>query len=269
MYYVLSFRARRIGGAVTSGRLIQGRIDDLRLEGKITFLVHGFNVTRRKGINSLRRLADRLHFASSSAIVSVLWPGDSWLWAVSYPVEGKTADDTADRLSSYLKDIVQLRPDAEISVVSHSLGARVAMRAVDSLLGMGYPVRQICLMAAAIDSDSLAHRDEYRRAASGVDRVGVLASDRDRILRWTYPAGDLLQSFIFLRDRPSSALGLRGPRDHRLDKIPATVYHEQIDSARRAGHGDYVPGKPPNKNQRSAATFADQILRKDRDPHYI
>ncbi|MDZ7643542.1 MAG: hypothetical protein U5K76_04495 [Woeseiaceae bacterium] len=48
MKYLLSFRERDRGGAVVPGRLVAGhelgRPESLRLETRVTLLIHGFNV---------------------------------------------------------------------------------------------------------------------------------------------------------------------------------------------------------------------------------
>src|SRR3989344_2861170 len=203
MIYLLDFRGACIGGPVVSGRIVQvgglpvplGTEDDLRLESKVTFLLHGYNVTRQEGRESLLRLANHLPSVTGGAIVAVLWPGDHWVRAISYPFEGNDADDSAAELARYIDRII--RRGTELFFVSHSLGARVVMGTVNRLTGTDYQIRQICLMAPAIDDFSLAHPDEYQIGTVAAERVAVLASKRDKILRLAYPIGDLLQAFIF------------------------------------------------------------------------
>jgi pimeloyl-ACP methyl ester carboxylesterase len=258
-----------VGGPVVPGVLVAGAglgtEFDLRRERRISFLVHGYNVNRSDGSAALQRLAEDLT-DDGRAYVGVLWPGDHWTGPVSYPFEGQPADDTAATLVRYIKDIVA--SGAELSFATHSLGARVALGAV-ARLPATYPVTQVCLMAAAIDDDSVANRAAYRRAVQGTTRVAVLASERDVVLRFAYPAGDFLQSLLFEKDYFSLALGYHGPRRTAQDNIPAQVYHVQIPTSRGADHGDYLPGDVPNKEQLSAVRFTRDVLQGIIQPNYI
>ena len=267
MIFILDFREANRGGAVVPGRLTKGSKDDLRRASKVTFLVHGFNVSRRDGTEKLTRLAGLLPAAADGAVVAVLWPGDHFVRAFSYPFEGRDADDTAAMLARYIGRV--LRRGTEISFVTHSLGARLAMETVKRLRRRGYVFRQICLMAAAIDDFSLAEPRDYRAATNEADRVAVLASRKDRVLRFAYPAADRLQAFLFFwRETAGVALGFHGPRPARRSPIPPGVYREQIPQRRGSGHDDYLPDDPPNLEQRSAVQFADEVLQGRSAPRY-
>lgn len=281
MMYLLDFRDANQGGAVVPGRIIRrqplsGRLgteNDLRAESSITFLLHGYNISRPAGQDSLLRLAERLPSLSQGGVVAVLWPGDHWTRAMSYPFEGRDADDSAAELFRYIELVITR--STPLSFVSHSLGARVAMETVKKLIGKGYSVRQVCLMAPAIDDSSLADPAVYRPAVGTTERVAVLASRKDTVLKLAYPAGDILQAFaLFWKEKIDLALGYHGPRNSRQHAIPADrVYSEQIADGREANHGHYIPGDHSTPvqemtNQRSAAKFADEVLQGVTRPRY-
>ncbi len=273
MNYILDFRGADVGGPVLPGRIMHingiplGTEDDLRQESKVTFLLHGFNVNRQAGRESLLRLAGRLPSVSDGAIVAALWPGDHWVRAISYPFEGNDADDSAVEMARFIDRVV--RPGTELNFVSHSLGARVVMGVVNRLIGDSYSIGQICLMAAAIDDFSLADPDDYRAAVSTAERVAVLASHKDLVLKLVYPVGDFLQAFFFFwKDNVGLALGYHGPRPANDNSIPEPVFHLQIPDGKESGHGDYIPSDPPSPNQLSAAKFADEVLQRLDRPGY-
>lgn len=276
MIFELNFRDRPVGGAVTSGTLRsldtplppEEALDRLRAATKVAFLVHGFNVNENDGRSGLGLFAARERpDLPDHALVTVLWPGDHFLRAASYPFEGDDADDTADALASFIMDLLQ--GTSVYSFVGHSLGCRVVMETV-SRLSKAW-VDQVCLMAAAIDDDALADPKAYRNAASKkANRVAVLSSTEDRVLKLAYPLGDFLQSLIFFwRDDPGWALGLRGP--HPAD-FPAGSVVSQIPESRGARHGHYIPAPSADghedANQRSAGKFSASVLRGDSDPIY-
>src|SRR5260370_23121403 len=59
--------------------------------------------------------------------------------------------------------------------------------------------------------DSVARPSRYRDAVSRAGRVFWLASQRDLVLRYAFPVGDLVASILF-GGYTQSALGLVGPR---------------------------------------------------------
>ncbi len=271
MKYLLSLRNRKTGGPVVPGRLMEGdslgKQENLELEDDVAVLVHGFNVNRDEGRDSLLRFADML--PSTSATISVLWPGDHWTGPLSYSFEGRDADDSARALAIYLDET--LPRDARISFAAHSLGCRVTMETIGHLSDRGRDVDQVCLMAAAIDDDSLAGPAQYQFETVKSDRVAVMSSKKDTVLKYSYPAGDLLQAFIFWKESGDLALGFHGPRRHRRSKssVPTNVLDERIAKRRKVGHGDYLPDEVPNTEQQSAAKYADAVLSGDPDPKYL
>ena len=126
-------------------------------------------------------------------------------------------------------------------------------------------------MAAAIDDDSLAGPAQYRPETTETDRIAVLSSRKDKVLKYAYPAGDLLQAFLFWKDSADLALGFHGPRKHGRSEsaVPSNVLDQRIAKSRRVGHGDYLPDQTPNLEQQSAADYADAVLSGDRDPRYV
>jgi hypothetical protein len=276
MKFLLDLRLADRGGPVRSrGHLIQepdgpegqAAEDRLRAASSVIFLLHGFNVTRPNGRRSLRRLAELLPSAEGRALVGVLWPGDSWARAASYSFEGNDADDSARALRRFVGDVLQ--SGTILSFAAHSLGCRVALETVLHL-DQRFVVDELALMAAAVDDYSLAWDRAYRRALARASRVSVLAARSDDVLRLAYPAGDLLQAFVFFwREEAGLALGYHGPKPHRPTKgaVPGNVKHLQIDGL-GVNHGDYLPGRQENKKQRAAARWCDAVLTGTLAPRY-
>jgi len=145
----------------------------------------------------------------------------------------------------------------------------VVLGAVDRISGTDRIVDQVCLMAPAVDDDSLSDPEVFRDAAAHCGRIGVLASVKDRVLQLAYPAGDLLQSLLFFwRDDPGLALGYHGPRAHGDEPIPAHLTAHQIRPCRESGHSDYIPGPTINDKQTSAVHYAGDLLAGNSEPEY-
>lgn len=274
MNFVLDLRSANTGGAVVPARLTEGRLEDLQFAAQVTFLLHGFNVNRPEGHDSLLGFANLLPASAARATVAVLWPGDSRLGALSYSFEKRDAEDSAAELVKFIRD--NLRGHPRLSFVAHSLGSRVTLHTVRALAGQGFALDQVCLMAAAVDDDSLAASAVYRKAADAAARVAVLHSRSDTVLRHAYPMGDWLQSFVYWGEVSGAALGLRGPRAHApsAEGVPKNVRACEIAKSRRARHSDYLPDQvqasPQNQsaNRLSAAAFAAAVLAGEPEPGY-
>lgn len=274
MIFFVDFRDRNVGGPVLPGKVVAGAGGDagatedaLRLATRVIVLVHGFNVSRASGQAQLGAFARSLPGAADAAICAVTWPGDSWAGAAGYSFEGNDADDSAAAVARFIDRV--LRPGTPLSFVSHSLGARVVFETIERLPPGRYPVEQVCVMAPAIDDFSVSAPGIYRDEVERASRVAVLASESDRVLKWAYPAGDLLQAFVFFwKDRTGAALGLHGPRPFEGLGVPARVKTEQIPRELGVDHGDYLFAGEPNDKQARAAAFANQVLAGAERPAY-
>ena len=95
-----------------------------------------------------------------------------------------------------------------------------------------------------------------------------MSSRKDTVLKYAYPAGDLLQAFLFWNESGDYALGYHGPRGHKKHNVPSTVLDLRIPKKKKVGHGDYVPEKTPKEEQEWASAYADSVLAGDPDPQY-
>ena len=252
--FVLHLRDQEVGGAVTSGRLyrIVGGVEqdwDDRLPdftaatrgGRVLALLHGFNNSLTAGRTSLVRFADLLAArGTADVMLAVLWPGDGWAKSLTYPFEGRDADDAADALVGWLA--THAERGTRVGLVGHSLGCRVAMRAARLIAqGTRLALDRVCLMAPAIDNDALgrAAPTGYHPATLGAERVAVLASREDRVLRYAFPLGDLAQTVLY-REHWSGSLGRTGPIERDASVLAKLEPVPLADPARAVDHGDYL-----------------------------
>jgi len=169
---------------------------------------HGFHVNRANGIGNLSHWTEWLQLGDNGFFVGVLWPGDSrWLPFVDYPLEGDEAIKSGRVLADYL--VSKFAGVNSLSFASHSLGARTMLEAIRNL-GQAFKLKTLTTMAAAIDDTCLV--GEYQDAAAQMNKIFVLASSCDDVLKWAFPAGNLA-SGIVTRGDPywHGALGRYGP----------------------------------------------------------
>jgi esterase/lipase superfamily enzyme len=290
MYYFLTFReaGRNKGGAVMGARLSQISVGSpardvepaafrtISADAHVVFLIHGFNVSLARAGQIYANTVPMLPGIGTEAIVvGVTWPGDSKLGFLSFPLEGRDADDTARRFHNFIR--IYVADSAELSFVTHSLGARVAMETASHVRQhLRHEVNQVCLTAAAIDRDSLSNTRKYKDVVMDTARVAVLSSKKDRVLKYAYPVGDFLERLLLPRKKsdPSLALGRAGPLHYEdlSRNLKSRIYPTQIPKSRKARHGDYffseAPPKKLNANHLSTAIYAEEVILAKPMPKY-
>ena len=207
--FVLDLRVEHMGGAVSSGKLLYVDVNGTVMDWdsnvecftsttrtgsqRLLVLLHGYNNTYEQGLRALTQYMNLMEAGNSDYVMlSVLWPGDGWAKALSFPTEARDADDSADALYRWLDTNVD--KNASISFIAHSLGCRVAMRAAGLLArkSSGPRLGRICLMAAAINNDSLGstyEKPSYRTATLAAERVAVLGIQTRHCAQWSVSAG--------------------------------------------------------------------------------
>jgi hypothetical protein len=258
----LNLRAQAVAGGIVDPYLLRGdgtgfppalsavpwaEIAGVVAGRNLLLVAHGFNVNYEEGARSLGQLERRLALAPSDLLVGVLWPGDFWIPVVNYPFEGDDANVCGSKLAAFCN--AWFGPAQSLSFASHSLGGRVMLQAARDL---GRRARSLCLTAAAIDRDCLT--EEYAAAADNADRIAVLASHEDMVLKVAFRLGDPISDL--LRDGSISAeraLGYDGPP---AVPAPPVAPPWQIPDQADYGHGNYLP--PSDRVQTAAEAEADK-----------
>ena len=206
-----------------------------RVAGRDLILAtHGFNVDQRRGVESLSLWATACPLPSNSLFVGILWPGDSRIPVlVDYVYEGVEAIASGKLLAAYLN--AHAGQAASLSFASHSLGARTVL---ETVAGLSLPVRRMTLMAGAIENDCLAR--EYSGAARKAGQIVVVASRSDDVLKWLFPAGNLIGEIV-MHGHPydRTALGRNGAEMPFPQGVSVDPWQIPVDWD--YGHLDYLP----------------------------
>jgi hypothetical protein len=203
-----------------------------KLSGRdLLFVTYGFNVDRRDGAASLGWLDRYLALDPPALFVGMLWPGDAWIPIVDYPFEGSVAITCGKLLATFCDDHCQ---GSSLSFASHSLGARLVLQAITLLVPKA---KSVCLTAAAINRDCL--HEEYMGAVGNTERVAVLASHRDDVLKIAFSIGDPFAALLHDDHTPfQAALGYDGPPASEPQPVRKPW---QIPNGQEFGHHDYLP----------------------------
>jgi len=275
MTYYLSFRSQMTAGSIKDPRLFTGapgasaltlvpETDYPRLfrQRNIVFVTHGFNVDGEEGINALGRFDQRLAATGAELCIALLWPGDWWIPVVNYPVEGGDAAECGRRLAGFCKD--NMAEAASLSFVSHSLGGRLILEAVQRLGRVGLRAHVLCLTAAAVDDDCL--QQQYAGAVANCDEIANLASKADRVLHYAYTVGDSIGDALGDSNKPfTGALGRYGPQRPSSPNVVPREIPQQLGY----DHGDYLPPSasipnPANTKWQDATDFMIRAYRNQR-----
>ncbi len=179
-------------------------------------MVHGYNCESGNVQDAYRSNVEMMHEESvlpcDGGAAGFLWPGlgGNWIEAAEFHRAQRMADGAAPWLAKYLataKDPV---------VVTHSLGARVALQAAAS----GAKIRTLALMGAAVDEDALSNT--YLKALPNIGKIIVFHSLRDEVL-----------GRLYRLDQMAFALGFKGPKI----ELPSV---ESVDVTMDvSGHNEY------------------------------
>ena len=200
---------------------------------------HGFHVDRDRGMAYLTNWRRFLSLPDNGFFVGALWPGDSsWLPFIDYPGEGRESIQSGKILATYLSN--WFKGVNSISFASHSLGARMVLETVRGLTQGSNPdlkVTRLILMAGAIDDTCLTQ--EYSDAAGKVEKISVLASSCDDVLKWAFPGGNLLAG-VLTRGTPywHGALGRYGP--YPANQPQSLWQTPNIPDDWKFGHHNYI-----------------------------
>ncbi len=182
-------------------------------------LVHGYNCPEPSVIKSYTSFAKAL--GCDCTVYS--WPSGC------HPLDFLPAVGRASIAGALgLRDVFSMRHLRQCcdSVITHSLGARVALTALkDGPFGL----KRLVLMAPAVDWNAFEAGGEFADVPACCGSVHVLYSRRDEVLKLAFPAAD--------PHGDHSALGLDGPRNPSA--IPHNVVlHDMSDVI--SCHGAYL-----------------------------
>ena len=222
----------------------------------VCFVVHGFNVDRKRGSRSGGTIAQELdgpvtdlkpsvELSNADLVIPVLWPGDGFI-AWSYFTAFTHAQEAGAKFAQFLLD-----PgfDADqVSFISHSLGARVVLQTIEQTLVLArrplkFRFQKAILTAAAVDNDAL-DSGEFPNIASadGPTDIVVVSSMKDSILRTFFTIGDDVEGAMWDNyGGTGQALGRYGPALSPGSPVRAKTRWYDFQGRSNQGHDGYMP----------------------------
>ena len=189
------------------------------LTGKrVLLLVHGYNSKQENIYGAYRLIAQQIEQmvpGQYDAVIGYIWPGGDHF--LEWWMAKRRANSVARRFAALLNSISN--KTAALDLMSHSLGARVALSAIDKSQ-LQQPVRNYFCMAPAVDNECLEAGEEYANAVSKLAQMYVFHSKYDLVLATGYPVTEL-----------DNALGLLGPED--VEYVEQSLTHVYVANCKR------------------------------------
>jgi esterase/lipase superfamily enzyme len=202
-------------------------LDDLaaELRGRnICMLVHGYNNEHEEVRDAYEIVEENIRQTlpgNYDAVIGYSWPGGDRKF------DWRDARARANAVGRRFRMLLErLSQNTTIDLISHSLGARVSLKALKE--ASSPLVRHYYCMAAAVDNESLEIDQEFYMSLATVKNLFVMHSARDGVLSSAYAVAE--------RD---TALGLYGPEDVRqVETLLSNVY---VANCKRVvtSHGGY------------------------------
>jgi len=221
-YFSLNFT---VGGAAKTTKRTASSIKKLLDKKRVLLLVHGYNndfadVSRAYSIIETK-FSEIDH--DYDEIVGFTWPGGNQ--GYEYHPAKRRSSVAAGRLLDLNNDI-QFK---SLDIMTHSMGARVVLRALCELDPQGpAAIRNHFATAAAVDDESIEKDETFYSATQIAEANWIFHSKNDDVLKYWYRIGDL-----------DTALGLHGPDDRQA--IERHSKNVKVINCRHYvnGHGGY------------------------------
>lgn len=204
----------------------------------VLLLVHGYNNTEDDvslAYARIEKAVARYLGSKYDLVIGYTWPGGAI--HISYPIARARANTAGPRLAPWLQKLA--RKASSLDVMSHSLGARVVLKALNAgLKNPARPIRNLYLLAAAVDNESIEKGEEFYDATRRTARTVVMHSKKDKTLALWFRIGDAILPWQWL-DMFDVALGFSGPED-AADIIDHSPHVTVVNGKGPAlDHGDY------------------------------
>jgi len=223
----------RLQSGTKRRKLVHSDIDDYRRVGwklndvtaeKVVLFTHGYNVSRADGLRSFASFFKGLSAAMSEDGVDVstvqfigfTWPGD--VGSLHFDGAQTMAHGSGVALYKLARDLLDGHRDRVITLVTHSLGAHVGLRAASIVGERRYsrshaprmePFENVLLLAPAVENDvfrrpTSSERYHFPDSAFGMRNLHMFVSRADKVLKIAFATSEM--------DR---ALGFSGPETMR------------------------------------------------------
>jgi len=147
--------------------------------------VHGFQNTLETAQDGFIKIENSYHAAGGKCdVYGFAWNSNPGVNRFGAAVAGSRMIGTGS-FSSFVRDYKAKHPKARIHIAGHSLGAGVILTALAKGVGV-HGIGNVIISNAAVDNEVFEPGEEFRKAPTNANWIGVSISKEDDILEYTY-----------------------------------------------------------------------------------
>ncbi|WFP51144.1 alpha/beta hydrolase [Methylomonas sp. EFPC3] len=190
----------------------------------VCMLVHGYN-NEHEEVRDAYQIIENNIFRNQDfkydLIIGYSWPGGD------RALEWWSAKSRANAVARRFRLLLELiSKNTTVDVISHSLGARVCLKALKEASTI--LIRNYYCMAGAVDNESIEIDEEFNLSLSSLERLFIMHSAKDEVLASAYRLAEF-----------DNALGLFGPEDK--EQVETQLLNVFVANCKRVvtHHGGY------------------------------
>lgn len=216
----ITLRETPYGGAIEAEAHLSPK-DLMHARNALILFIHGYNVGEAEALIAYGGMHRQLGVPWSGLTAGLLWPGDgaasapgqiqTWtsrfLRPLTYPHQPARAAQAAEILMEAIRTAVEDRQNSanaarrdvlplDLHIVAHSMGCRLALeliRLLQARLGTALRLRLLVLMAAAVPLYLIQEGRPLAKALRQADRLRNYRSRKDKVLKWAFRTGQMLE----------------------------------------------------------------------------
>jgi esterase/lipase superfamily enzyme len=196
---------------------------------RLLLLIHGYRNKRENVVGGYAMIDNQLRAKNIlgngprayDEVVGIAWPGG--LFRISYLIAKKRVGKIADSVFARLEKVVA--EAKAVDVMTHSLGARVILKALQNADPNKQLIRNLFLTAPAVDDESIQEGEKFFGATQACRDVYVLYSDDDPVLSTFFKVPLLGDSDRALGDRGPEKPNKVGKNVHLIDCVKFIKEH--------------------------------------------
>jgi len=192
----------------------------------ILFLIHGYNNEQNEVYDAYSIIEEKIAEHTGGAydlVIGYSWPGGD------KGIEWWTSKSRANAVARRFRFLIESMSSKakKIDVMTHSLGARVLLKALKQANGTRI-IRNYFCTAAAVDNEVLEKGEEFHLSVKKSKSIFVFHSKEDGVLATAYRLGEW-----------DNALGLYGPEDKAyIESRTKTIFVANCKKVVKS-HGSY------------------------------
>ena len=172
---------------------------------RVLILVHGYRNNETAAAKAYITVEEKLrqYQFPYDEVIGFLWPGSG------ISLGFLAAVGRANKAAQYLADLVRQLQErgCEVSVQTHSLGARVALQAIKQY---GVKLKDLILLAPAVDANVFSPKGEFKITVNNITECFIIGySSQDDVLKDAYWTAEVISNLF--SGKAQKALGLYGP----------------------------------------------------------